>query len=137
MRGSSQLFSDSLSHDSIQKTPLTPTLSPEYRGEGQDGHHRPAGFSLVELLVLLAILVILLSIFVPLPAPRRETDRRVRCTDNLRVIQQALKAYATANGNSLPRVTYEPSRQPAGYVAYTGAASPDPFARGPTSAPMT
>jgi prepilin-type processing-associated H-X9-DG protein len=89
-----------------------------------------AGFSLVELLVLLAILVILLSIFVPYLLRARETDRRVRCTDNLRVIQQALKAYATANGNSLPRVTYEPSRQPAGYVAYTGAASPDPFARG-------
>jgi prepilin-type processing-associated H-X9-DG protein len=91
---------------------------------------RAGGFSLVELLVLLAILVLLVSIFVPFLLRARETDRRVRCTDNLRVMQQALKAYATANGNSLPRVTYEPSRQPAGYVAYTGAASPDPFARG-------
>ena len=88
------------------------------------------GFSLVELLVLLAILVILLSIFVPFLLRAGETDRRVRCTDNLRVIQQALKAYATANGNNLPRVTYEPSRNPTGYVAYTGADSPDPFARG-------
>jgi prepilin-type processing-associated H-X9-DG protein len=91
---------------------------------------RNAGFSLVELLVLLAILVILLSIFIPFLARARETDRRVRCTDNLRVIQQAIKAYATANGNNLPRVTYEPSRGPTGYVAYTGADSPDPFARG-------
>jgi prepilin-type processing-associated H-X9-DG protein len=88
------------------------------------------GFSLVELLVLLAILVILVSIFVPFLLRARETDRRVRCTDNLRVIQQALKAYATGNGNNLPRVTYEPSRGPTGYVAYTGADSPDPFARG-------
>ena len=88
------------------------------------------GFSLVELLVLLAILVILVSIFVPFLLRARETDRRVRCTDNLRVIQQALKAYATGNGNNLPRVTYEPSRGPSGYVAYTGADSPDPFARG-------
>ena len=88
------------------------------------------GFSLVELLVLLAIFVILVSIFVPFLLRARETDRRVRCTDNLRVIQQALKAYATGNGNNLPRVTYEPSRGPTGYVAYTGADSPDPFARG-------
>lgn len=87
-------------------------------------------FSLVELLVLLAILIILSSIFVPFLLRTRETERRVRCTDNLRVIQQALKAYATANGNNLPRVTYEPSRSPTGYVAYTGADSPDPFARG-------
>ena len=88
------------------------------------------GFSLVELLVLLAILVILVSIFVPFLLRTRETDRRVRCTDNLRVIQQALKSYANANGNNLPRVTHEPSRNPTGYVAYTGADSPDPFARG-------
>jgi len=91
---------------------------------------RKAGFSLVELLVLLAILVVLLSIFAPFLMRAKESDRRVRCTDNLRVIQQALKAYANANGNNLPRVTYEPSRSPTGYVAYTGAESPDPFARG-------
>lgn len=88
------------------------------------------GFSLVELLVLLAIVVIVASIFVPFLLRARETDRRVRCTDNLRAIQQALKAYATANGNNLPRVVYEPGRSPTGYVAYTGADSSDPFTRG-------
>ena len=90
------------------------------------------GFSLVELLVLLAILVILLSILVPFLLRSRETERRVRCTDNLRAIQNALKTYATANGNNLPRVTYEPGRNPTGYVAFTGAESTDPFARGST-----
>jgi prepilin-type processing-associated H-X9-DG protein len=60
----------------------------------------------------------------------RETDRRVRCVDNLRAVQQALAAYASANGKNLPRVIYEPSRAATGYVAYTGAESPDPFARG-------
>jgi prepilin-type processing-associated H-X9-DG protein len=99
---------------------------------GVTSRSRPSrnGFSLVELLVLLAILVILLSIFVPFLLRVSETDKRIRCTDNLRVIQQGLKAYATANGNNLPRVTYEPSRSPTGYVAYTGADSADPFARG-------
>jgi prepilin-type N-terminal cleavage/methylation domain-containing protein/prepilin-type processing-associated H-X9-DG protein len=88
------------------------------------------GFSLVELMVLLAILVILASIFVPFLLRARETDRRVRCTDNLRAIQQALKMYATANGNNMPRVIYEPTRSPTGYVAWTGAGSSDPFTRG-------
>lgn len=91
---------------------------------------RRRGFSLVELLVLLAILVILLSILVPFLLRSRETEQRVRCTDNLRVIQNALKTYATANGNNLPRVVYEPGRSPTGYVVYTGADAPDPFARG-------
>jgi prepilin-type N-terminal cleavage/methylation domain-containing protein/prepilin-type processing-associated H-X9-DG protein len=88
------------------------------------------GFSLIELLVLLAILAILVSILVPVLMRSRETDRRVRCVDNLRAVQQALSAYASVNGKNLPRVTYEPSRAATGYVAYTGADSPDPFARG-------
>ena len=91
---------------------------------------RRRAFSLIELLVLLAILAILVSIFIPVLLRSRERDRRVRCVDNLRAIQQALSSYATANGKNLPRVVYEPSRSATGYVAYTGAASPDGFARG-------
>lgn len=94
--------------------------------------HRAArrGFSLVELLVLVVILVVLVSILVPALMRSRETDRRVRCTDNLRAIQQGLELYTKANGNNLPRVVYEPSRAATGYVAYTGAESADPFTRG-------
>ena len=91
---------------------------------------RRRGFSLIELLVLLAILAILISIFIPVLLRSRERERRVRCVDNLRAVQQALSSYATANGKNLPRVVYEPSRSATGYVAYTGADSPDPFARG-------
>jgi prepilin-type processing-associated H-X9-DG protein/prepilin-type N-terminal cleavage/methylation domain-containing protein len=91
---------------------------------------RRRAFSLIELLVILAILAILVSIFVPVLLRSRESDRRVRCVDNLRAIQVALASYATANGKNLPRVVYEPSRSATGYVAYTGADSPDPFARG-------
>src|SRR5438034_3208680 len=88
------------------------------------------GFSLIELLVLLAILAILISILIPVLARSRETDRRVRCVDNLRAIQQGLSAYSSVNGKNLPRVLYDPARGATGYVAYTGANSPDPFATG-------
>ena len=91
---------------------------------------RRRAFSLIELLVLLAILAILISILIPVLLRSRERERRVRCVDNLRAIQQALSSYATANGKNLPRVVYEPSRSATGYVAYTGAESPDAFARG-------
>src|SRR5690348_10610215 len=52
-----------------------------------DGHSR-RGFSIVELLVVLAILVILASIFIPYLGTVRESERRVRCADNLRLIMQ-------------------------------------------------
>lgn len=91
---------------------------------------RRRGFSLIELLVLLAILAILVSIFIPVVLRSREADRRVRCVDNLRAIQQGLSLYASANGKNLPRVVYEPSRAATGYVVYTGANSSDAFARG-------
>jgi prepilin-type N-terminal cleavage/methylation domain-containing protein/prepilin-type processing-associated H-X9-DG protein len=93
-------------------------------------HARTRAFSLIELLVVLAVLAILVSILAPVILRSRETDRRVRCVDNLRAVQQALAAYASVNGKNLPRVTYEPSRAATGYVAYTGPDSPDPFARG-------
>jgi hypothetical protein len=80
--------------------------------------------------VLVVILVVLVSILVPALMRSRETDRRVRCTDNLRAVYQGLRAYADVNGKNLPRVSYEPSRAATGYVAYTGAASAEPFARG-------
>ena len=85
---------------------------------------------MIELLVVLAILAILVSVLLPVLLRSRETERRVRCVDNLRAIQQALAAYATSNGKNLPRVVYEPSRAATGYVAYTGAESPDAFAPG-------
>ena len=86
------------------------------------------GFSLVELLVVIGIVVILFSIFVPYVARVRETDHRARCAENLRTIMAGLQAYARRNGGMLPRVVYDPAHTPNGYTAYTGAASADPFA---------
>jgi prepilin-type N-terminal cleavage/methylation domain-containing protein/prepilin-type processing-associated H-X9-DG protein len=88
---------------------------------------RRRGFSLVELLVVIGIVVILLSIFVPYVAKVRETENRARCAENLRTILSGLQNYAHGNHDVLPRVVYDPAHNPEGYCAYTGAASPDPF----------
>src|SRR5690242_15456096 len=85
------------------------------------------GFSLVELLVVIGIIVILISIFVPYIAKVRENDHRARCAENLRTLMTALRAYSHDNKGAFPRVTYDPAHNPDGYVAFSGAAAPDPF----------
>ncbi len=87
------------------------------------------GFTLIELLVLVGVLALLLSILIPYFSRLRESDRRIRCANQLRDIQGALQAYASANNKQLPRVVYEPSRGP-GYIAFTGPDAQDPFAHG-------
>src|SRR5262249_11966131 len=91
------------------------------------------GFSLVEFLVVIAILVILAGIFVPYFAHVRESDHRVRCADNLRAIMQGLRQYSMLKNShgkaihSYPQTIANPKQS--GYVAFTGADSPNPFAK--------
>jgi prepilin-type processing-associated H-X9-DG protein len=91
---------------------------------------RHAAFTLVELLVVIGIVILLLSILIPYFSRLTESDRRVRCANQLRDIQDGLQAYASANDKQLPRVVYDPSKTPNGYVAYTGADAQNPFAHG-------
>jgi prepilin-type N-terminal cleavage/methylation domain-containing protein/prepilin-type processing-associated H-X9-DG protein len=93
-------------------------------------HSCRRGFSLIELLVVIGLLVILLSIFLPYAMKVRETEGRARCAENLRTIAAGLQKYAHDNKGLLPRVVYDPRHHPDGYSAFTGAASPDPFAAG-------
>src|SRR5437764_9186705 len=73
-------------------------------------------FSIVELLVVLAIVAILASIFIPYLATVRESERRVRCADNLRLVMQALHNYASlkdkqgVTSHDYPSVTYDAAR---------------------------
>lgn len=86
------------------------------------------GFTVVELLVLLAIFTILLSTFVPYGMRLREQSRRVACADNLRQLRDALHSYAEVNNHAYPRVVYDAAHHPTGYTAYTGADDANPFA---------
>lgn len=87
------------------------------------------GFSAVELLVVIGILVILISIFVPYVLKIRESDHRVQCANNLRALFSGLSQYAAFNNGNYPRVVYDEAHDPSGYTSYTGADGGNPFAR--------
>lgn len=85
-------------------------------------------FTLMETLVLIAIAIVLLSIFIPYLGWIRESSRRITCADNLRQIRNALQNYARDNNGDFPRVVYDQTRFPEGYAAFTGPDADDPFA---------
>jgi prepilin-type processing-associated H-X9-DG protein len=87
-----------------------------------------AGFTLVELLVLVGLLIILLSIFIPYLLSLQESSRRTRCQQNLMRLRDALSQYAADNNQVYPRVVYDVAGNPNGYVAFTGPDAADPFA---------
>jgi hypothetical protein len=77
--------------------------------------------------VLIGILLVLLSIFIPYLLSLRESNRRLECADHLKQILGALQAYSHDNGGAYPKGVYDRSLRPDGYTAFTGADDPDPF----------
>jgi prepilin-type N-terminal cleavage/methylation domain-containing protein len=71
------------------------------RDPARGGRHR-AGFTLVELLVVIGIIAVLVAILLPATAAAREAARVVACASNIRQIGLASFAYANRHDGRLP-----------------------------------
>ena len=63
---------------------------------------RAEAFTLVELLIVIAIIAILAALLLPAFARAKELSRRTACSQNLRQLSLALALYATDNRDVLP-----------------------------------
>jgi prepilin-type N-terminal cleavage/methylation domain-containing protein/prepilin-type processing-associated H-X9-DG protein len=75
-------------------------------------------FTLIELMVVVAIIAVLISILLPSLGKAREKARRVQCGANLRSLELMEKVYATQNSNVVPRSTDGRAGHPFWPLAY-------------------
>jgi prepilin-type N-terminal cleavage/methylation domain-containing protein/prepilin-type processing-associated H-X9-DG protein len=96
---------------------------------------RMAGFTLVELLVVIGIIALLISILLPSLNRARETANRVKCASNLRQIGQAIALYSNENRGFFPRTYFDgKGTVSTSIVSNMGSQASDPFVGGNASA---
>ena len=85
------------------------------------------GFTLIEILVCIAIMAILMSLILPAVERARHQAYITDCGNNLRQIGMYIQQYESDNKGEFPRTTYVPG---APLVAGTGSSALDPFQAG-------
>jgi len=82
-----------------------------------------AGFTLVEMLVVISIIVVLMAILFPVFQSVREKSRQANCQANLHQIAAALKIYRTDHGRYPPAPFYSTTAKR--YIGGISALYPD------------
>ena len=70
---------------------------------------RPRGFTLIDVLVTMAVIAVLISLLSPSLTTIREAARQVVCRSNVRQMGIGISIYADANRDSIPRSVNAPS----------------------------
>ena len=98
-----------------------------------DGGRRVSkkAFTLVELLVVVAIIGLLISILMPALAAARESARRTQCASNMHTLAIGVMLYAQANHEAFPGIATDPQAKTDWiYFAPWDGAPYDTFANG-------
>ncbi len=71
------------------------------------GRKRPSGFTIIELLVVMAIIMILIGILIPVLASARAHALNAKCAGHMRTWGQTIVRYASAHDGDMPPITEE------------------------------
>jgi prepilin-type N-terminal cleavage/methylation domain-containing protein len=99
---------------------------------GIQGPRPPAGFTLIDLLVALAVVSVLAAVILPLLAQARAGSRRALCLGNVRQVNGAVLQFANDHAHTLPQMDDSPppggwwwyKEQVKGYADLSGTSSP-------------
>lgn len=78
------------------------------------------GFTLIEMLVVIAIIALLISLITPAVSRALDTAKTTTCMSNMRQISTAMLEYAAANDGSLPRLQRRAQEEPLGPTVWAG-----------------
>jgi prepilin-type N-terminal cleavage/methylation domain-containing protein/prepilin-type processing-associated H-X9-DG protein len=92
-----------------------------YRHSNKSNSLAPRGFTLIEILIVLAIIAILAAILLPVFANVRENARRTSCQSNMKQLYLGITQYTNDNNNRLPGATDAPAGENdlGGWVFYS------------------